>query len=186
MRYFTQAREKELLDAVMEKPDDCLVVPAEAYRDDGNVVVYRNNRPVFLHRRLFEIYFGRKLSRGEFLIQTCGTDGCVNPLSGHREVRNSPRRDVATHCPRGHEYPDGYRDSRGRRRCLECRRLREGYTGTGSPTKAIIGDANRSKRFCPRGHEYTPENTYLSRGTDGYTRRSCRTCKLDKNVTPVD
>ncbi len=30
------------------------------------------------------------------------------------------------------------------------------------------------KTHCPRGHEYTPENTYYEKGT----HRVCRTCKL--------
>lgn len=35
---------------------------------------------------------------------------------------------------------------------------------------------NARKTHCPKGHEYTPENTYLSNGT----WRRCRTCILDR------
>jgi hypothetical protein len=30
--------------------------------------------------------------------------------------------------------------------------------------------------FCPQGHEYTPENTYIATDKDGYTNRRCRAC----------
>ena len=33
------------------------------------------------------------------------------------------------------------------------------------------GEHQRSKTECPKGHEYTPENTYVYRG-----RRNCRAC----------
>jgi hypothetical protein len=32
------------------------------------------------------------------------------------------------------------------------------------------------RTHCRRGHELTPENTYVWHGPDGYTRRQCRTC----------
>lgn len=35
-----------------------------------------------------------------------------------------------------------------------------------------------TKTHCPRGHEYTPENTYLKRSKDGIVRRICRSCDL--------
>lgn len=36
-----------------------------------------------------------------------------------------------------------------------------------------IGGVNAAKTHCPKGHEYTPENTYMGR----YGGRSCRACK---------
>ena len=38
------------------------------------------------------------------------------------------------------------------------------------PLTSKIGWRNRQKTHCPKGHEYTPENTYTS-------RKGCRTCK---------
>lgn len=36
---------------------------------------------------------------------------------------------------------------------------------------------NRNKTHCPRGHEFTEENTYWNKGKDGRrTRRHCREC----------
>jgi len=35
---------------------------------------------------------------------------------------------------------------------------------------------NRNKTHCPKGHEYTKENTYTQIKTNGKTCRLCRTC----------
>lgn len=40
-----------------------------------------------------------------------------------------------------------------------------------------VGAVNRRKTHCPRGHDYTPANTWLYRAPDGHVRRHCRTCK---------
>lgn len=37
---------------------------------------------------------------------------------------------------------------------------------------ATLGVVNRAKTHCPRGHEYTPQNTYSRFG-----RRYCKTCQ---------
>ena len=39
---------------------------------------------------------------------------------------------------------------------------------------------NEARTHCVHGHEYTPENTYLQTGTDGYTSRTCRQCRTDR------
>lgn len=36
--------------------------------------------------------------------------------------------------------------------------------------------AKQSDTHCQRGHEFTPENTYVSVGHNGNTRRTCREC----------
>ena len=50
--------------------------------------------------------------------------------------------------------------------------LRGSRVGTESPSH------NRIKTHCPHGHEYTPENTYISK--DG-RHRDCRECHLAKS-----
>lgn len=37
-------------------------------------------------------------------------------------------------------------------------------------------DHNTSKTYCPQGHEYSTENTYIIT-RQGYDARACRTCK---------
>jgi hypothetical protein len=37
---------------------------------------------------------------------------------------------------------------------------------------------NIRKTHCPAGHEYTPENTYITRRGEGRTSRKCRACEL--------
>jgi hypothetical protein len=36
---------------------------------------------------------------------------------------------------------------------------------------------NQTKTHCIRGHEFTPENTYVYRGRKGRLCRCCRACK---------
>lgn len=37
--------------------------------------------------------------------------------------------------------------------------------------------AHASITHCPKGHEYTPENTITQRSPAGYTLRACRVCR---------
>jgi hypothetical protein len=39
-----------------------------------------------------------------------------------------------------------------------------------------IGDYCRNKTHCPRGHEYTKENTYYKKIKNKYLVRNCREC----------
>lgn len=72
-------------------------------------------------------------------------------------------KDVPQHCKRGHPWPENLKlNAAGRRYCAECLRSRP------------------RKRFCPRGHEYTPENIYYT--NQGY--RLCKTCSKQSNNTP--
>lgn len=42
-----------------------------------------------------------------------------------------------------------------------------------------VGAINARKTQCPKGHEYTPENTYIVPSTGG---RACRTCQREYNA----
>lgn len=48
------------------------------------------------------------------------------------------------------------------------------------PDPPGTGASNRAKEHCPRGHEYTPENTYLHKGPSGSTTRHCRLCAFER------
>lgn len=39
---------------------------------------------------------------------------------------------------------------------------------------------NSSKTQCPKGHPYSPENTYFGRYRNGVVSRNCRACTLDR------
>lgn len=182
MKYFTRSVEEELVQIIIDNPDECVTLPErESYRDDGHIVVYRNSRSIFLHRLLYKRVVG-DLSRGQFLMPDCGTHGCINPLHRNKVSTPSPRQQQ-THCPKGHLYDNSIRDNRGRRYCLTCTRARKGFTGTGSPMSEQLGKLNRQKNFCPNGHEYSSENTYRWVDKKGSIHRSCKTCKTQNRST---
>lgn len=52
--------------------------------------------------------------------------------------------------------------------------------------EAVSVRENRDRRIaakthCVHGHAYTPENTRMQRGADGYVSRVCRSCERAKN-----
>lgn len=45
----------------------------------------------------------------------------------------------------------------------------------------MIGKFNLRKRYCPKGHEYTDDNTYVAhRSRNGRTYRSCKVCHTER------
>lgn len=53
----------------------------------------------------------------------------------------------------------------------------EPVTSAENTRRGLAGALNAEKSECPRGHEYSPENTYAYRG-----RRNCRTCAHDRGM----
>jgi hypothetical protein len=92
-----------------------------------------------------------------------------------------------THCPKGHEYtPENtlpYGDGRKCRTCVaaRCKAYRERNSESVRASQRRWYDVNRrvivprnansEKTHCIRGHEFTPENTYINKGA-----RYCREC----------
>lgn len=127
---------------------------------------------------------------------TCRHRLCVNP--DHLEPvtrRENIRRSSSpfgvnidkTHCPKGHEYtPENTRvriGPRGNpmRSCKQCQRDSNPPTGKVNPLIA----ANAAKTHCPKGHEYTPENTIIDLSVGGKNgARRCKTCRREKRQTP--
>lgn len=76
-------------------------------------------------------------------------------------------------CPQGHEFTEDntYTDKRGYRHCVTCRRDRMRARRAANPGLGR-GGFNKTKTHCPKGHEYSEENTYFN----PQGRRMCRTC----------
>jgi hypothetical protein len=46
-------------------------------------------------------------------------------------------------------------------------------------SKGRDSNQNKGKTHCPRGHEYTPENTQVAVRKDGRTSRGCKACQAE-------
>lgn len=107
--------------------------------------------------------------------------------SGHKSVvlcRDGHRKKFAIHtlvllafvgpCPPDHECchgPTGAGDNR-------LSNLRWGTRSSNKLDQRRDGvDAQARKTHCPQRHEYTPENTYVTKDN----RRMCRQCSRDRN-----
>lgn len=120
----------------------------------------------------------------------CVNPWCVNPdhleavtrsENGRRRWQRQGRR---THCLSGHEFTDEntYISPRGARFCRTCSNERhQKYQALKTEALRELGVEkkppgwnNASKTHCPKGHEYTPENT--GRGSSG--GRTCLACKM--------
>lgn len=83
-----------------------------------------------------------------------------------------------THCKRNHEFTEEntWVDSRGAKVCRKCRSIRTAeYRAKNPQTKR--GHRNAHKTHCPRGHEYTEENTYVHGN-----KRHCRICAANRHT----
>jgi len=85
---------------------------------------------------------------------------------------------MKTHCIHGHEFTSENTLLRpdGQRRCKACRQEanRRGEARRRGELAPAEGHRNSLKTHCPKGHEYTPENTYIFKGG-----RRCRACKRE-------
>jgi hypothetical protein len=141
------------------------------------------------HRVAYELARGT-IPPGMTVDHLCRIPACVNP--DHLELcslaenvrRSRSSNGTKTRCPKGHKYtPENtmlksWRGQKKHRSCRICFNERHrGYfkrLQLGLHVRAPKPNHNSAKTHCPKGHEYTPENTAVHRLTCG---RSCRTCK---------
>jgi len=110
----------------------------------------------------------------------------IHSLHSMRKRREAARellgpvtvRAEKTHCTHGHPWiPENlYVDPKGRRQCLLCKNAGRkvwyaNWIAKHAPERQPRAPKNM-KTHCPRGHEYTPENSRID--TLGY--RACRAC----------
>lgn len=86
-----------------------------------------------------------------------------------------------TECPRGHSYGvfTTFRQL-GKRHCVTCYPSYAQYVERENSPRpgTIVKDREYTHpTHCPRGHEYTPENTMINSHTNG---RYCRTCANER------
>lgn len=160
--------------------DGCLVF--QGARDRAGYGRVQVPPTALAHRVVYEHHHG-PLPSEVLVLHSCDNPPCVNidhlrpgthaenaqdKVERGRQHRPAPRE----RCPQGHDLtlPDAVVTSvqadgiTPKRLCRECRRLinRRRY------------EFHRDLGYCQRGHEWTPENTYM-RPNDG--KRMCRACQ---------
>lgn len=154
---------------------------------------FGQKRAALMHVLVLEAFVGPRPT---------GMDGCHNdgnPRNNHLSnlrwanrsgnmydaVRHGTHNHARkTHCKRGHEFtPSNTRihtlpNGSLRRFCRPCkleseRKRREAKRAQRPDYWQPRKSGRRPKPYCGRGHEFTPENTYLRRNG----RRSCRRCQ---------
>ena len=141
-----------------------------------------------VHRTVYELFKG-PIAPKMVLDHLCWHRACCNPLhldpitqsENIKRGASAKFQDGAafqrnkTHCPQGHPYDAENTGPRkkGGRYCRTCARA------ASAAYKAKMDAQNpkpprEPQQFCKRGHEFTPENTYVIPSTGS---RSCKTCK---------
>lgn len=102
---------------------DCWVWPATDKAGYGKV---RGAKQPRAHVLMWTALFGT-VPEGLELHHACENKACCNPLHLQALTRRDHKRAHFAHlehCPHGHAPEDYVRDNRGRRRCMECHRIR--------------------------------------------------------------
>lgn len=127
---------------------------------------------------------------GRIKPQSCSVCGNARAEGHHRDYskplevvwlcrKHHLAEHARTHCVHGHAFTEEnvWRDKNGWRRCKAChrqdekRRLRRLRLTV--PAQLSTPERMKAKTRCPKGHEYTPSNTYH----DPRGWRQCRVCR---------
>lgn len=138
--------------------------------------------PLKAHRLSYEHFVG-PIPNGLTVDHLCRHRLCVNPehleaITGAENTRRGLINDAV--CKNGHPRTaeNTYETPAGKRFCKDCKRERARRV-----SEALGLVHNGLKTHCPRGHEYTPENTYVKPSTG---HRDCRICIRDRSKRLVE
>jgi hypothetical protein len=165
----------------IKDPSGCWIWKGRKNGGYGRMVSKGKNK--YVYRFVYEHVVGKVPEGLELDHEVCSNKACINPLHltpvTHREnvlrgVSPAAQHAKKTHCPQGHEYSGSnlYIMPNGGRVCRTCTREANnksrwdrGINRKGWSRKLITN--------CPRGHEYTADNTYEHNG-----KRSCKQCNV--------
>lgn len=136
----------------------------------------------YAHRLTYRLENG-PITEGLHIDHLCRVRHCVNPahleaVSHAENVRRglAPFGVLRSECKRGHDIsdPENVRElTNGTRQCLICHRIRM------ENRLAKLRKRPWPRTHCPKGHEYTPENTQFSK--QGHRR--CAECNRANALT---
>lgn len=149
-------------------------------------VIWNGQRQELAHRWSYK-HFREPIPDGLVLDHVvCEEPPCVNPwhvapvtqaVNVQRGKSPSAQHRRKATCPKcGRPY--SARKS-GKRFCRDCYNagVRDWTRRTGRVTGEGRGARQRERTHCPKGHEYTPENTYIA-ATTGH--RDCKICRRER------
>lgn len=182
-------RQMPILQAIHERPDNFSIHPEVicSSREEANnreklyIIALRATNPMLG----YNVHPG-----GSGLVPTSRSCEKMRHSALARVARAKPgeRFYRTTRCPKGHFYRGKNLiiakrgDGREIKRCRRCVRVREELRGANRKRQRHLtapgtGSWQKAKTHCPKGHEYTLQNTWLQGGRF----RRCKTCRAKEN-----